>query len=355
LALLTLTCQTITAPTQSNAPKTGQGDGNDPGGQSSIPTPQLAQPGVVGGDQLSVGTAITTQNMQFPTPPPTARIAFVATGFSIPGGDFEIFVMNPDGTGITNISTSLGNDRDPAWSPDGRHIAFASERDGNFEIYIMNADGSNQTRLTTSPEKDLDPAWSPDGKKIAFSTVNEDNSDDLNVINADGSGLIRLTDTPKINERYPDWSPDGQSLILSKFGGGNAGIYTMNTDGSNVHLLLGGPLHNPEWSPDGKYIVFDGEPSDCKFEVYIMKADGTGMVRITEHPEGCGGSNSHPSWSPDGKQIVFWSDREFDSELNQNEENIFVIDIDGSDETFLTHGVTKLNYGGFDPDWSRVP
>jgi Tol biopolymer transport system component len=86
-----------------------------------------------------------------------------------------------------------------------------------------------------------------------------------------------------------------------------------------------------------------------------MKADGTGMVRITEHPEGCGGSNSHPSWSPDGKQIVFWSDREFDSELNQNEENIFVIDIDGSGETFLTHGVTKLNYGGFDPDWSRVP
>jgi len=367
LALLTLTCQTITAPTQSNAPDTGQGDENNSGDQSSqvstptlasgqgytIPTP--AEPGTGGGVQPPGGTAVATQNTQFPTPPPTARIAFVATGYSIPGGGFEIFVMNPDGTGITNISNSVGDDRDPAWSRDGRRIAFSSERDGNNEIYIMNADGSNPIRLTNSPENDFDPAWSPDGKKIAFSTIYEDNSDDLNVINIDGSGLTRLTNTPKINERYPDWSPDGKSLIFSKFGGGNAGIYIMNADGANVHLLLGGPLHNPEWSPDGKYIVFDGEPSDCKVEIYTMKADGTGVVMITEHPEGCGGANEHPSWSPDGKQIVYWSDREHDPALNNNEENIYIINIDGSSETPLTHGVTNINYGGFDPDWSRVP
>ena len=97
------------------------------------------------------------------TPTPTSvpgaspeRIAFA----SARDGDFEIYAMSPDGSGVTRLTRNPGDDRDPSSMPDGTRIAFASSRDGNFEIYVMDRDGSNQTRLTTTPADDRNPAWS---------------------------------------------------------------------------------------------------------------------------------------------------------------------------------------------------
>jgi Tol biopolymer transport system component len=325
---------------------------------SKTPFTLGSPPAPTAGPSLQVSPPTSTaspipQNTQFPIPPPTARIAFVATGWSVPGADQEIFVMNPDGTGITPISNSPGSDIEPTWSPDGKKLAFTSKRDGNFEIYIMNADGSGQARLTDSPEDDHYPAWSPDGSKIAFSSY-QDAHEDLYVINVDGTGLARLTNTPDTNERYPDWSPDGKTILFSAFGGGKSGIFRMDPDGSNVRQIMAGPLHSPRWSPDGTQIAFDGEPAGCKLEIYIMDADGSNMRQITDHPKGCGGYNKHPGWSPDGKKIVYSSaDRNPPSEPISP--NIYVINIDGSGETALTQGVNKINYGGYDPAWSPIP
>jgi Tol biopolymer transport system component len=300
---------------------------------------------------LGSETSVAPNGTTFPTSPETARIAFTATGWSVKGASEEIFLMNADGTGITPISNSRGDDRSPAWSPDGVKIAFSSERDGNSEIYVMNANGSDQTRLTDSPGQDLYPAWSPAGDRIAFSS-DRDGNNEIYVINADGSNPTRLTSNDSQDD-YPDWSPDGNTIVFSSFGGGHAGIYTMNADGTDYRLLVGGPLHNPKWSRDGHFVAFDGEPGGNQFEVYIVNADGSGMRRLTKHPAGAGGYDKHPSWSPDGMQIVYFQTAK---EGNTVGSVLNVINVDSSGNTAVTQiTVSDLYYGPFDPDWSPIP
>ncbi len=98
------------------------------------------------------------------TPGGNGRIAFIRSV----NNAFDIFTMNVDGSGETNITNHPANDTNPAWSPDGTQMAFTSNRDGNTEVYVMNEDGSAQTRLTNNSVADFQPAWSPDGTKIAF-------------------------------------------------------------------------------------------------------------------------------------------------------------------------------------------
>src|SRR5207244_7691770 len=110
------------------------------------------------------------------------------------GGD--IYVVNPDGSGLTPLTSGSGIDVSPAWSADGQKIAFSSNRAGNYDIYVMNADGTGVTRLTTGPADEQDPSWSPDGTQIAFTVYPTAITSEIYKMNADGSGQTNLTNNP---------------------------------------------------------------------------------------------------------------------------------------------------------------
>ena len=257
---------------------------------------------------------------------PAGRIAFASDR----DGNFEIYVMNADGSGVTRLTNNPASDGAPAWSPDGSRIAFVSERDGNVEIYVMNADGTGQTRLTNNPDGDQVPVWSPDGGQIAFYSDIRDGIDILNsgiyVMNADGSGVTGLSNDPAF-DYAPDWSPDGSKIAFISSREGNYDLYVMNADGSGVTKLTDDlPWHAyPAWSPDGSRIAFMAE-LDGNVDIYVMNTDGSGQTRLTDHPA----KDYLPHWAPDGSRIAFSSQRDGNWE-------IYVMNADGSGVTRVTN------------------
>jgi dipeptidyl aminopeptidase/acylaminoacyl peptidase len=243
-------------------------------------------------------------------------------------GQSCIVAVNPDGTGQTVLSGS--EDFSPAWSADGRKLAFASYRDGNAEIYVMNADGTAQRRLTNDPAVDDRPSWSPDGEQITF-TSNRDGFFEIFVMDADGSNVRQVTDTPtSVFNGGSTFSPDGRHLAFTSSRDGNDEIFVMDADGSNVrqrtHTAGGIQNEQPSWSPDGEQIAF-GSNRDGGFEqIYVMDADGTDVHRLTF----TGIANFDPAFSPDGEQIAFVSTRDGETE-------VYVMNADGTDQRRVTH------------------
>lgn len=243
----------------------------------------------------------------------------------------EICVINIDGTGLTFLTKSTGMDFEPAWSPDGKKIAFASGRlFQNEEIYVMNADGTEQIRLTNHPSSDGDPTWSPDGKKLAFVSRRDSFYVQIYVTHADGTGVTRLT-----NDLYgpynvePAWSPDGSTIAFVH----GTQICVMNADGTNIYNLCGAyksacTAFDPAWAPDGKKLAVASR-IDSNHEIYVLNlSEGTEM-NLTNNPF----SEDYPTWSPDGKKIAFVSNRDGDPA-------IYMMNADGTGQTRLKSSPT---------------
>ena len=150
-----------------------------------------------------------TQPAAAVVPGANGRIAF----HSDRDGDNDIYTMSPKGElgkrgkQAKKLTRNGVHDYAPAWSPNGKKIAFTTQRDGNPEIYVMNANGANPTRLTTNTVFDQKPAWSPDGKRIAFWAFNETiTSAQIFSMAADGSNRRRLTKGSAFSI-FPDWQP----------------------------------------------------------------------------------------------------------------------------------------------------
>jgi Tol biopolymer transport system component len=219
--------------------------------------------------------------------------------------------MNADGTGTVQLTDNDAFDFGPIWSPDGRRIAFVSNRDGADDVYTMNPDGSGVRRLTTNAYVNVVTAWSPDGRQIAFSSYRDyvgqtDGSGDLDlfVMNASGRGTpIALTNNDVDDEGdHAGWSPDGKLFLFSsRRAGGDLDIFVMRPDGSHVTQLTGtagagdAGVDDDDsfWSPDGRHIAFHST-RDGDEEVYVMEADGGGVVQLTHNT---GFNDAVPVWA----------------------------------------------------------
>ena len=259
----------------------------------------------------------------------------IAFGSDRSSGDYDVYIMNPDGSGVTQLTTDPARDNQPSFSPDGSKILFYSHRDGSTsEIYVMNSDGSAQTRLTNSPGNDFHPSFSPDGTRIAFHS-NRDGDFEIFVMNADGSEPTQVTQNSAF-DTGASYSPDGSRIVFTSNrdpGGltGNYEIYVMNADGRDQTRLTNNPAFDSgaEFSPDGTKIVFYSD-RDGDHEIYLMNADGSDVTQLTA----AAGRDADPAFSPDGSRIVFTSNRD-------GNEEIYVMNIDGSGQTRLTSNLAS--------------
>ncbi len=247
-----------------------------------------------------------------------------------PDGDREIFVMAADGSDVRRLTRDEAYESDPVWSPTGERILFTSDRDGGYGLYSMQPDGTDVRRLTESGTDNFDPVWSPDGSRVLF-TSDRDGELELFMVNADGSNERQLTenDTADIG---PDWSPDGARAVFTAH---PRAVLTTAADApypaSVIRLDDDGPdgrptvepltdpnanVWDPAWSPDGEHILFTSNSGDGRFDLYVMRADGSGVRQLTD----VNTDDSVGVWSPDGTQILFASD-------HQGQYDIYIVGI----------------------------
>jgi Tol biopolymer transport system component len=278
------------------------------------------------------------------------------------GGNFQIYTMNPDGSGQTQL-TQLGENFRPSWSPDGTKIAFTSTRDPgnpdcdgdltlcNFEIYAMNADGTGQTRVTNTPLYVEDaPVWTADGTKITYHRITQCGAfgcdDSIVTTNVDGTGGHVFPTGCYASD--PAWAPDGSKLAYVAFGYDfpcGDGLLTANPDGSGKQRLCCDPpapgtQAAPDWAPDASAIALShfvhGACPPCNGTNTIVKVPPAGgsetVLRV-----GAG----DPGWSPDGTRIAYQDD---------SDGEIHVMNPDGTGDVRLTDN------GSIDesPDWQPL-
>lgn len=199
--------------------------------------------------------------------------------------------MNPDGSGLRNLTNDPASDENPSWAPDGLRIVFSSDRiGGQAELFVMNTDGQELTRLTDSfASTDTYPTWSPDGKFIAFQANRNSVNDDIYALVNATNEVTRLT-TAGGPDQSPAWSPEGTSIAFTSFRDGNFEVYTMTFNPNTALAPIQINLTNnsasdgrPSWSNDARQICWMSNRGGSN-DIWLMNSDGTDPKRLTTDP-----------------------------------------------------------------------
>jgi eukaryotic-like serine/threonine-protein kinase len=233
------------------------------------------------------------------------------------------------------LTHDIASDTSPTWSPDGKQIAFTSNREGQPAIFVMNVDGSGVRRIHNGLPVSDEATWQPDGR-ISF-------NDGRNVytMKPDGSEVVRLN-----SPGMP--SPDGRQIIIQKqvIPGEGQELFVANADGRNPRRLTHNKIydHNPRWSPDGTKIVYTCFPDAPwpKGSICIINSDGSGLARLTDQSL----QSQFASWSPDGTRIAF--------SVLGNPSTLYVMNADGHNQLKLTDKINALPAFAWAPDGKKI-
>jgi dipeptidyl aminopeptidase/acylaminoacyl peptidase len=243
----------------------------------------------------------------------------------------------------------------PAWSPDGKHIAFASNMSGRNNLWLVPADGGFPVQLTVNDQRQTNPAWSPDGKWVAYqSDYDGDEQWDIFLVSPNTGKIVNLTQTREIAEMNPTWSPDGRYLAYEvkpkTSAAAEIDVYDMVLR-EVKHLTTGTPQDKtntgPIWSKDGKYIVYTQEQAkDTDSNVFVAEVATAKSTLLTPHEgEQLYSANDV---SPDGMRILFTSNSA------NGYENVGLLDLTTKKRRWLTNDKWEIRGGEFSPDGKKV-
>ena len=259
-------------------------------------------------------------------------------GVLVVGRGGGLYTVRPtDGKVLRRLTKGEGLNTSPAWSPSGRQIAFASDRNTREnDIYVMNAKGGGQADIASVDGVDShSPSWSPDGSQIVFvRDLNDAAGEDLYVMNADGSDVQRIVTAPGF-DNSPAWSPNGKLIAYTH----NTLLRTVRPDGTGMQTLAKN-AGQPAWSPSGQRIVYA-----CGSHVCTIGRKGGRRRQLTRG----GFLDSAPAWSPDGRLIVFVRDSV--RAVGTRPANLYVMRSNGTHRRRLT----RDRVDDFAPDWQPLP
>jgi len=252
-------------------------------------------------------------------------------------GAKELCLSDYDGGNAKQLTTYGSLCLNPAWSRDGKRIAFTSYKDGNPNLYVMDI-GRGTTRLVSKKKGvNIAPDWSPDGERIALTLNLSSGNSEIYVLHERSGSLERMTND-FATDVSPSWSPDGRWMAFVSDRSGTPQIHVLEVATGRVRRLTYEGSYNtsPAWSPRGDKIAYAGLTGG-QYNIFITTPDGQFHQQIT----GREGNNEDPAWSPDGRFLAFCSTR-------NGQKEIFLTRADGSGQKQITFGKGHKS----DPAWS---